>query len=163
MPGLAKLHKADCPHLVAERLAQVRPATGDELATFEVCTSCLIGKRTPFDSFESALEALPMPLENRSKAREVFRALTVTRTWVPASRQYIAVAPSAGDTAVAYFNRSFVDVRLDGGGYDRTYLLSGSRTSKTATTHGADQRQNDACETCGTQLPNTGLCDYCDG
>jgi hypothetical protein len=162
VPGLAKLHRADCPHLVAERLAQLRPATDEELMTFEPCTSCLNGKRTGFDSFETALEALPMPLENRPRAREVFRALTVTKIWVPASRQYIAVAPSAGHSAVAYFNRSFVDVHEKDGGYAREYLLSASQASTGATARRADERQNDTCKSCGMQLPNTGRCDNCD-
>lgn len=162
VPGLARLHKVDCPHLVAERLAQLRPATDDELTTFEACTSCLNGKRTGFESIEPALEALPMPLENRARVREIFRALTVTKIWVPASRQYIAVAPSPGDSAVAYFNRTFVDVHEEDGGYAREYLPSASQSPTGATARRADERQNDTCTMCGMQLPNTGRCDDCD-
>jgi hypothetical protein len=104
-----------------------------------------------------------MPLENRPRAREVFRTLMVTKIWVPASRQYIAVAPSAGDSTVACFNRSFVDVHEeDGGGHTREYLLSVSQASTGATGRRADERQNDTCKACGVQLPNTGRCDSCD-
>lgn len=160
------LHTAECPHLGVEALAALVPASEAQLANLPVCSSCRDildgGRRQWFPSFDAALEALPVPLENRTRMREVAAGLTYERIWIPASRSYIAVAGEPGSAAVAYFNKGAIHVHRPDGGYDRetlsTYTAgSGAEGARTGTS------PLRLCPTCHTQLPMTGVCDVCDG
>lgn len=166
LPDTAKLHVADCPHLSAERLAQLRPATEAEVADLLPCLSCQSirdgARRQYFSSFDDALEALPAPVENRARMRQIAARLEIGRIWIPSSRQYIAVAPVAGADAAAYFNRSFVDVRRTEGGYEREELPSGAQTQSGARAKNLAERTVTSCPACHMQLPSNGICDNCD-
>lgn len=117
-----------------------------------------------FTSFEAALEAFQAPLENRKVMREIAAELDFGAIWIPASNSYIAVAPERGTTVLAYFNRGFVDIRQEDGGYRNVelpvnWLRSGGRSSSASTRLDDDDRA--VCTTCWMTLPSSGVCDTC--
>jgi hypothetical protein len=159
------LHGKDCQHLSADRLAALQPATELDRQKFKVCKTCLVGlsgsNRDDFDSFDAALEALPVPVAHRPVMREIAEGLDKTRIWIPSSRSYVAVSPGPGHEVSAYFNKGFVDLHQDGGGYKRVLMagFSGKQTSSFA--HAPDAAPA-SCPSCYMQLPATGRCDACD-
>jgi len=108
------LHTRECPHLGASALASLVPATSHQLKTLPMGSSCrdLLdgGRRQNYPSLEAAMEALPLPLENRHRVRQFAAKLSYAQIWVPASRSYIAVSAGPGSPCLAYFNKGFVDV-----------------------------------------------------
>ena len=167
-PGWDMLHTRECPHLPADALQALRSATADDLSSRLVCRSCrkvLDGaRRTRFASFDAALEAYRAPVENRPRMREIAAELDFAEIWIPSSGSYIAVAPARGVIAVAYFNRGFVDVREDGGGY-RTIELPTNWLRGGSGAAGVSRRLDDldraVCPTCFMQLTVSGACDSC--
>lgn len=169
VPGWGMLHTRECPHLAADALGALVPATPEQATTLPVCLSCRAvvdgTRRRTFRSFDEALEAFQAPLENRPLMREIAAGLSFTEIWIPASGSYIAVAPARGITAVAYFNRGFVDVRTEDGGY-RSVELPVNRLRDGNGSAAAARRMEDpgrgVCPTCFMQLPASGRCDACD-
>lgn len=164
VPGVKTLHVRDCPHLTAQRLAQLRLATAGEIAAYVECKSCLSirggARRVYYTSFEAAMEDLPVPVENRPRMREIASTLSLARIWIPSSKQYIAVAPGAGDNAEGYFNRSFVDLRAPEGGYTREEMPNAAAT-RSGSRSPSRHEEPGHCPDCHLQLPATGACDDC--
>lgn len=159
------LHGRDCTHLSADRLASLQPATELDKQKFKVCKTCLVALSgaapDDFDSFEAALEALPIPAVHRSVMREIAEGLDKSRIWIPSSRSYVAVSPGPGQEASAFFNKGFVDVQQDGGGYKRILMAGFSGTQTNTFAHAPDAAPA-SCPGCYMQLPATGRCDSCD-
>ncbi|MCP2264381.1 hypothetical protein ACFQHV_23835 [Promicromonospora thailandica] len=164
VPQGKMLHARECQHLTEKSLAVLEPATELDLAKYPICSSCRdalsTGGRTHYTSFDTALEALPVPLEHRPRMREIAAALDTARIWIPASRSYIAVSAGQGIEAAAYFNKTFVDLHQEGGGYDREWM-PGHRTARQAS-EATLERLPPVCPTCSFQLPASGHCDNCD-
>ncbi len=108
------LHTRECPHLGASALASLVPAASHQLKTLPMGSWCrdLLdgGRRQNYPNLEAAMEALPLPLENRHRVRQFAAKLSYAQIWVPASRSYIAVSAGPGSPCLAYFNKGFVDV-----------------------------------------------------
>lgn len=157
------LHTRECPHLGRQALAALVPATEEQQEQLHTCSSCRDildgGRRATFEDLGEAMEALPLPVENRARVREIAAELTYSQIWIPASRSYIAVAGTPGTAALAYINKGFVDIRRSVGGYDREVLplsrAGGGRAS------GAVSRPRALCSRCYTMLPASGICDTC--
>ncbi|WP_419703606.1 hypothetical protein [Promicromonospora sp. NFX87] len=159
------LHGRDCQHLSEDRLAALQPATELDRQKFKVCKTCLVAltgsNRADFDSFEAALEALPIPAVHRPVMREMAEGLDKTRIWIPSSRSYVAVSPGPGQEATAFFNKGFVDIQQAGGGYKRILMAGFSGTQTNTFAHAPDAAPA-SCPGCYMQLPATGRCDACD-
>jgi hypothetical protein len=159
------LHGKDCQHISADRLASLQPATELDRQKFKICKTCveaLAGSGPDdFDSFDAALEALPIALAQRPAMREIAEGLDKTRIWIPSSRSYVAVSPGPGHEVTAYFNKGFVDVQQDGGGYKRVLMAGFSGTQTSSFAHAPDAAPA-SCPSCYMQLPATGRCDSCD-
>lgn len=162
VPEGKMLHARECQHLTEKSLAYLEPATEQDLATYPICTSCrdalASGGRKYFESFDAALEALPVPIEHRVRMREIAATLDRSRIWIPASGSYIAVSAGAGVEASAYFNRTFVDTHKDGGGYVREWMPGASGTSTAAS---KAEAARSVCSSCFMELPANGICDSC--
>ncbi|MCP2262815.1 hypothetical protein ACFQHV_00325 [Promicromonospora thailandica] len=158
------LHGRGCRRLSADHQAALLPATELDRQKFTVCKECLVSLAGPgrgdFDSFDAALEALPVPAAHRPAMRVIAEGLDTTRVWIPSSRSYVAVSAGPGHEASAYFNKGFVDVQQPDGGYERVLMagFSGKQTSSFA--HAPDAAPA-SCPSCYMQLPATGRCD-CD-
>jgi hypothetical protein len=163
VPQGKKLHARECQHLTEKSLALLEPATELDVAKIPICSSCrdalTSGGRTYFQSFDGALEALPVPVEHRVRMREIAGALDRNRVWIPASHSYIAVSPGPGIQASAYFNKSFVDTHKDDGGYEREWMPGHSSGAAVAAAQAPAPR---VCPSCFVQLPASGQCDNCD-
>lgn len=159
------LHLPSCAHLqdtpIENRIAvpltdqgglPVCAWTEDELAG--------TGRRY-FDSLDSAFEALPVPIENRTRDREILTSLDFDLVWIPNGGQYVAVGPN-GSAAAAYVNRGFIDVRLPAGGYEREQFANYGGGQGSSTTSPGDRLAASPCPTCNLEMPGTGECDYCD-
>ena len=159
------LHGKDCQHIAADRLASLQPATELDRQKFKICKTCvdaLAGSdRDDFDSFDAALEALPIAMAQRAAMREIAEGLDKTRIWIPSSRSYVAVSPGPGHEVTAFFNKGFVDVQQDGGGYKRVLMAGFSGTQTNTFAHAPDAAPA-SCPSCYMQLPATGRCDSCD-
>ena len=112
-----------------------------------------------FDGVEAAMEALPVPLEDRTAVREMVQAIEHSQVWINAARGYIALS-NDGEKVSAYVNRTFVDV-LDGGDYRRTEL-SRYRLRNGGPRGGVREGSVQTCPVHQVQLPATGVCDECD-
>lgn len=161
VPQGKMLHARECQHLTEKSLALLEPATELDLAKYPICSSCRdalsTGGRTHYTSFDAALEALPVPLEHRPRMREIAASLDTTRIWMPASRSYIAVSAGPGIEAAAYFNKTFVDLHQQGGGYEREWM-PGRRATRSAG-EVVPAKRPPVCPTCFVELPASGRCD----
>jgi hypothetical protein len=167
VPGWEILHTRECPHLSAESLAALTPATRDQIDAYPMCKSCRAmidgSRRQRFTSFEAAMEDFQAPLENRPLMRKVAASLEFAEIWIPASRSYIAVAERRGATAAAYFASGYIDVRKPEGGYDTVVLpVNSLRVGGSSADRRLDLAERATCPTCHMQLPTSGRCDYCD-
>ncbi|MFE6233753.1 hypothetical protein [Cellulosimicrobium sp. NPDC057862] len=161
-----KLHVLGCSHLQATELSQLVEADGRDRADLELCSECDkeihgVG-RTEYASLDAAFEALQFPVENRQLMRDIAGPVDFTKVWAPQSRSYVGVGHLDGRLASAYFNRGFVDVRLDEGGYRRHEMPTFAQAAGGAVRAGGAERPVVMCPTCSMQLPATLLCDSCD-
>ena len=163
VPKGEMLHARECQHLTEKSLALLKQATELDAAKFPICSSCRAalstGGRELFTSFDAALEALPVPVEHRVRMREIVSGFDRVRVWIPASRSYIAVSPGAGVSASAYFNKGFVDVHQEDGGYKREWMPGHAPSGTSSAASQAPERQ--VCPIHFVQLPATGICDDC--
>lgn len=116
------------------------------------------GQREYFEGVETAMEALPVPLEDRAVVRELIRAVPHDQVWINPARGYIAVS-HGGEPVGAYINRGFVDVR-DGADYRRTELSGYARGGRAAQAR-APERAVVTCPVHHVALPASGVCDEC--
>jgi hypothetical protein len=166
VPGSSLLHTRECPHLTVARLAVLEPATPDEIATMNVCSSCRAildgGRRRTFATVDAALEAFQAPVENRPLIRELVAGLPQEYVWMPAGGSYVGISAELGAEAAAYINKGFVDVHAAEGEYQRAWLpTNGAGGSRGRSSQHGD-RPVKVCPTCQTALPATGRCDTCD-
>lgn len=160
-------HTRECPHLTAAVLAELVTATAEQIEKVPACAQCQDvvngSRRRTFESFEAAMEAFQAPLENRPKMREIAAGLTFKEIWIPASEPYIAVAPQRGEAVVAYFNRGYVALHKQEGGYDYVELpVNRLREGGRSASARLDDVQREVCQRCFMELPASGVCGTCD-
>jgi hypothetical protein len=152
--GGGKLHIRGCSHFSAT--SELLVATDQDAASLELCTACaaeLNGQgRTAFDTVDDAMEAFNMPVEARSRVRELVAHVGADRVWIPYSRSYIALGRDG--TRALYIGKTYVWIdgeltTLPG------YAPGGGGGTATA------ERAIPVCHTCGLELPRTGICDNC--
>ena len=93
-----------------------------------------------------------MPVETRSRVRELVAHVDADRIWIPYSRSYIALGKDG--TRALYIGKTYVWIdgeltTLPG------YAPGGGGGTATA------ERATSVCPTCGLELPRTGICDNC--
>mgnify|MGYP000495355905 FL=1 len=122
-----------------------------------------IEPRTYFRSFEAALADFRPPAENIELILDAVRGLAYEHVFIPADRAYIALEPAGGATPVAYIAHGYVAVHPQGG---ESYWVElpahqglGAGFAEVATK--VEEAAIPTCATCFTNLPSTGLCDYC--
>lgn len=161
-PSGTLLHLPACPHLLDTDPGVLVEVSVAEFETYTVCKTCepeLEGRgATRFDSFEDALEALPVPLENRPRCREIASTLTYDRIWIPASRPYVAVGNGGG--VVAYFAVGYVYVQAPGEEHWREEFPNFGGSTGGSRERRADQ-QVTVCPVHQIALPASGVCDDC--
>lgn len=161
--GRGKLHIRGCSHLADT--SDFVEADDRDRAELDLCNECDkeihgIG-RVEYPSLDAAFEALQFPVENRPLMRDIAGPVDFTKVWAPRSQPYVGVGHLDGRPAAAYFNRGFVDVRLDEGGYQRYEMPNFARAAGGAVRGGAADRPAVVCPTCFMQLPANGVCDDC--
>jgi hypothetical protein len=121
--------------------------------------------RLTFDSFEAALNAFHLAVENINPARDFVSNRDFVSFYLPPSRQYIAMLPRGGSRPTAWVNKGYVWFRNEDGtqegiAFPYNKLRDGGRNSRQRRREEADRR---VCPTpgCGMVLPASGLCDYC--
>ncbi len=159
------LHLPSCAHLQDTPIENRIPVPLNDHPELPVCTWTadeLAGNgRRYFETLDSAFEALPVPIENRIRVREILTALSFDRVWIPNGGQYVAVGLS-GSAAAAYINRGFIEVRLPEGRYEQERFANyggGSGSSSGLPTVALAAKP---CPTCNLEMPATGRCDDCD-
>ena len=161
--GRGKLHIRGCSHLADT--SDLVEADDRDRAAMDLCNECDkeihgVG-RTEYASLDAAFEALQFPVENRPLMWEIAGPVDFTKVWAPQSQSYVGVGHLDGRPAAAYFNRGFVDVRLDEGGYQRHEMPTFARAAGGAARACAAERPAVMCPTCFMQLPANGVCDDC--
>src|SRR4051794_20667208 len=94
--GGPKLHLPGCIHLMDTDPATLIPEQDGDRDRYGICKSCqpeLDGSapREPFTNLDDALEALPMPLENRPRCKEIAAGIEYDVIYIPSSHQYVAI------------------------------------------------------------------------
>lgn len=165
--GRGRLHVLGCSHLQTTDLSQLIVADATDRAERELCSECDkeirgVG-RTEYPSLDAAFEALKFPVENRPRMREIAAELDFDLVWAPQARSYVAVGHrDRHAAAAAYFNRGFVDVHIDTGGYTRHELPTAVQRGGGDGRRQVAERNAATCPTCFLELPASGTCDTCD-
>ncbi|KQY41871.1 hypothetical protein [Cellulomonas sp. Root137] len=114
-----------------------------------------------FDSFDTALDAFGVPLENQPEMRRIARELDATRFEIPASARYVSAFKAAGPI-LAYFSKGFVDIPEGHGVYRRIVMpVSFARGTGGHGHNRAPEPEPDVCPVHQVQLPATRQCDSC--
>lgn len=166
------LHWGTCPNLDEQARQSLTIATAEQRNKLPPCRHCwgAIGdvNRDPYTSLDEAMEALPLAVENRARAREIIareaaqREIPYPFLWIPPSRQYIGMSSGPRGVAVAYVNRGFVEIHRGAGRYQREVLPTHGASSGGARSGRSAAPEQAVCPKCFTQLPATGRCDTCD-
>ena len=161
-----RLHVRGCSHLQDTEPSRLVRADATDRATLQVCSECDkeirgIG-RTEYPSLDVAFEALRFPVGHRLRMREIAAGVDFTKVWAPQSRSYVGVGHLDGRPAAAYFNRGFVDVRLDEGGYERHPMPTYAGGGRADAGHRPGEREASTCPSCFMELPMNGVCDSCE-
>lgn len=167
-----RLHWGTCASLDGQARQSLTIATAEQRNELPPCRYCwgAIGdvNRDPYTSLDAAMEALPLAIENRARAREIIaneaaqREIPYPFLWIPPSRQYIGMSSGPGGVAVAYVNRGFVEIHRGAGTYHREVLPTHGASSGGARSGRSGASEQAVCPKCFTQLPATGRCDTCD-
>ncbi|MFP3712659.1 hypothetical protein [Puerhibacterium sp. TATVAM-FAB25] len=150
------VHVPTCPHLswTTKTTDVTDPA---EVARWRLCTACeseLAGRgRTPYPDLERAMEALPVPLDNRPMVRQLFADHDAELIWIPHSGSYIGAG--GPQVRTRYIGKGYV--WIDG----RTHWLPVSGESRGRASGGRTEPQEVLCPTCQMVLPATRICDTC--
>jgi len=115
--------------------------------------------RRLYDDVESAMTALPVPVEARELVRATIAGRAQERIWINPANGYVAIAPTDGEVT-AYIARTYVDVRTEDG-YARTELPGYQNRSAHARTTASSHRLTSHCPVHHTELPQSGQCDDC--
>ncbi|MFW2513323.1 hypothetical protein ACNI3K_06050 [Demequina sp. SO4-13] len=135
--------------------------------------------RTYFSTLDGALADFELPLGAVDKARAALRFLEYEHVFIPHSREHVALE-RAGETApVAYITRTFVAIHPPDGPSDWVQIAepesvqappadaragSGIRRASPRRRSAAEPTRVTAvstCPSCYTNLPATGVCDWC--
>lgn len=121
--------------------------------------------RLTFDSFEPAMDAFHLPVENITAARDFVAGRDFASFYLPPSRSYIAMIPPGSERPTAWINKGYVWFRKDDGtqqgiAFPYNKLREGGRDSGQRRRDDAEKR---VCPTpgCGMVLAANGVCDYC--
>ena len=91
------LHIRQCQHLGSEALAKLEPATSEQIEALPTCSSCRNildhGGRSTYPTLDVAMEALPVPVANRPRVREIARGLEYRYIW----RGIVTLTLACGD------------------------------------------------------------------
>ncbi len=154
--GGRMLHVPACSHLSwTSELVEITDAA--EAARLELCLACeseLAGcGRTTYPDLERALEALPVPLPNRTMVRELLDGFNAPLIWIPYSRSYIGVGGL--DVKTRYIGKGYVWVEGE------TFWLPDWSEHRGGGAGGHAEKKASVCPTCRLVLPATGICDNC--
>lgn len=120
--------------------------------------------REYYATFDAALRAYAIPVENHTLVRETVASLDYVRVYIPAkTRPYIALEGASGGV-VAYVNSGTIDIHKLKGGYERIELPTnrlGAASGGGTKRHPADEKR-EPCPRCFTELPKSGACGTCD-
>ena len=116
-------------------------------------------KRKHFEDVESAMAALPVPVESRPLVRETIRGIKYDEIWINDANGYVALS-HRGDKVSAYINRGFVDV-LDGPDYVRTTLPGFVVREGGVRREAVREAEVARCPVHHMALPANGVCDDC--
>ncbi|MDE0572712.1 hypothetical protein ON058_04695 [Demequina sp. B12] len=130
--------------------------------------------RTYFRTLDAALADFALPLGAVDKVRDVTRGLRYEHIYIPESRSYIALEPLGAEKPVAYITSVYVALHPQDGESQWIELpgavadgpLSGSGDTPAAAAAPAKPVKPAepvilTCSSCFTNLPATGVCDYC--
>lgn len=152
--GGSKLHVRACMHFDVD--SDVIETTPENAGTRVLCASCaeeLHGRgRTTYDDLDRALEALPVPVEARTRVRELVADLPRQRIWIPYSRSYVAIGND--DRRTVYVGKTYLMLG------DEFVPLPGYSAGE-GTTSSSTERARPFCPVCGYELLATGACGYC--
>ncbi|MGO2747002.1 hypothetical protein [Microbacterium sp.] len=120
-----------------------------------------IGRLT-FDSFEPAMDAFRLSVENITAARDFVASKDFETFYLPPSRTYIAMIPRGGERPTAWINKGYVWFRNDDGtqegvAFPYNKLRDGGRNSRQRKREEAER----PCPTCGMILSVSGVCNIC--
>lgn len=160
-----KLHRLECIHLADTDPATLVPEGPGDREALQICATCqaVLGgaERHLYATFDEALEALPIPLDNRARCRELAATVDHTDVWIPNSRAYIALGNHRG--VVAYFNVGYADMQPPGGApWREEFPNFASSSASSANTYRARVVEK-SCPVHHITLPGSGICDDCDG
>ncbi|SEJ51702.1 hypothetical protein [Demequina mangrovi] len=120
--------------------------------------------RDYYATFDDALRAYAIPLENHALVRATVATLDFARIYIPAkTRPYIALEAEGG-SVVAYVNSGCIDIPIGGGLYKKVELPTnrlGSASGGGTKNHPSEE-QRPPCPLCFTELPASGVCGTCD-
>lgn len=157
------LHLPACLHLIdtdPATLVEVPPGARADLNTCTSCATELEGNgRRLFASLDEALEALPMPIDNRARCREIAAELTFDTVWIPNVQRYVAIG--TGRKVVAYFATGIAYVQPPGEDGWREHFPNYSGPGAGG---GAERRAERPIELCPVHqiaLPASRVCDDC--
>ncbi|KQR10431.1 hypothetical protein [Cellulomonas sp. Leaf334] len=158
------LHLPGCTHLTDTDPTTLVLAQDGDRDRYAICKSCQpeidgSAPREWFDSLDVALGALPMPLENRPRCKELAAGIAYDRIYIPSSHQYVAIGTVKG--VLAYFSVGVVDLQPSGGPKSRELFpnYAGPTTGTRGKTHA--EMDETVCPVHNEVLPATGVCDYC--
>ena len=158
------LHLWQCPHLSGTDADKRLPATERDRVRLPQCAWTKdeiagVG-RAYYPTLDAAMEALPIPVENRPRVRELVAAIPFEHMWIPSIGRYVGLGPADGP-AVAYVNIGFLEIHRADGGYDRELFPNFGGGS-----NGSAQARNPEpptvlCPIHHIALPASGICDDC--
>lgn len=135
--------------------------------------------RTYFSTLDGALADFELPLGAVDKARAAVRALDFEHVFIPSSRDHVALERAGQTTPIAYITRTFVAIHPPDGVRDWVQIAepesvptapadagarSGIRRASPRRRAAAEPARAQAvatCPSCYTNLPSTGVCDWC--
>ncbi|MFW7413461.1 hypothetical protein [Demequina sp. SO4-18] len=140
--------------------------------------------RTYFSTLDGALADFELPLGAVDKARAAVRFLEYEHVFIPDSREHVALERAGESTPVAYITRTFVALHPPGGPSDWIQIAEADQPRpETVAPRTADARAGSGirrasprrrsaaeparvtavatCPSCYTNLPATGVCDWC--
>ncbi|WP_062463892.1 hypothetical protein [Demequina soli] len=122
-----------------------------------------IEPRTYFRTLESALADFRPPAENVEMILDAVRGLSYEHVYIPESRAFIALEPAGAARPVAFIAHGYVAVHPEEGENYWVELPAHQAAAKGfAAVAKPVEEIIPTCATCFTNLPSTGLCDYCD-
>ncbi|WP_156165172.1 hypothetical protein [Demequina silvatica] len=122
-----------------------------------------IEPRTYFRTFEAALADFKPPAENIDQIVEAVRGLRYEHVYIPESRAFIALEPAGATSPVAFISHGYIAVHPEEGDNYWIELPAHQAAAKgfAAVAEKVQEAAIPTCATCFTNLPSTGLCDYC--